>query len=77
MPAAVRIEYIASAKSGHGFGGALVAEIRRRHPSGSVTAQTDDAAIGFYRPLGFAASTAPADSRWPDPARYECRLPGA
>ena len=71
------IEYLAvcEAAQGKGVGSALVGELRRRYPHATITAQTDDDAIGFYRSLGFMDSRAPLDRRWPDRRRYDCVLP--
>ena len=74
---AVVIEYLATAPAHQrrGLAGALIAEIRRRHPDAVVRASTDDDAIGFYRGLGFLDSPAPVDPRWPGRRRYDCALP--
>ena len=63
----VVVEYLATAPAHQrrGLAGALIAEIRRRHPDAVVRASTDDDAIGFYRGLGFLDSPAPVDPRWP------------
>lgn len=74
---AVVVEYLATAPAHQrrGLAGALIAEIRRRHPDAVVRASTDDDAIGFYRELGFLDSPAPVDPRWPGRRRYDCSLP--
>lgn len=74
---AVVVEYLATAPAHQrrGLAGALIAEIRRRHPDAVVRASTDDDAIGFYRGLGFLDSPAPVDPRWPERRRYDCALP--
>ena len=71
------VEYLATApaRQRRGLAGALIAEIRRRHPDAVVRASTDDDAIGFYRGLGFLDSPAPVDPRWPGRRRYDCALP--
>ena len=71
------VEYLATAPAHErrGPAGALIAEIRRRHPDAVVRASTDDDAIGFYRGLGFLDSPAPVDPRWPGRRRYDCSLP--
>ena len=71
------VEYLATApaRQRRGLAGALIAEIRRRHPDAVVRASTDDDAIGFYRGLGFLDSPAPVDPRWPGRRRYDCSLP--
>ena len=71
------VEYQATAppRPRRGPAGALIAEIRRRHPDAVVRASTDDDAIGFYRGLGFLDSPAPVDPRWPGRRRYDCSLP--
>ena len=65
----------APAHQRRGLAGALIAEIRRRHPDAVVRASTDDDAIGFYRGLGFLDSPAPVDPRWRGRRRYDCALP--
>lgn len=35
-------------------------------------AETDAAAVGFYRALDFDIGTAPSDPRWPGRRRYRC-----
>ncbi len=72
----VTIEYIATSKGarGTGLGTQLVRELQRLHPGVLIFAQTDDDAIGFYRSLGFVASPAPRDARWPERPRYDCVL---
>ena len=74
---AVVVEYLATAPAyqRRGLAGALIAEIRRRHPAAVVRASTDDDAVGFYRGLGFLDSPAPVDPRWPGRRRYDCALP--
>ena len=76
-PAPAVVEYLATAPAHQrrGLAGALIAEIRRRHPDAVVRASTDDDAIGFYRGLGFLDSPAPVDPRWPGRRRYDCALP--
>lgn len=72
----VVVEDIATveARRGARIGSTLVHEVQRRHPGLSISAQTDDDAIGFYRKLGFIDSAAPRDLRWPLRQRYDCLL---
>ena len=68
----VALEYIAVQESQHGrgVGRALVealALLGRR-----ILAETDEDAVGFYRALGFRASPAPPDPRWPGVLRFRC-----
>lgn len=76
QPEPATIEYLATAGARRrtGLAGALIAEIRRRHPRAAVRASTDDDAIGFYRATGFLDRPAPADPRWPGRRRYDCVL---
>jgi ribosomal protein S18 acetylase RimI-like enzyme len=73
----VALEYIATSpeRRGAGLGAQLVAATRLTSPGRPLLAQTDDDAVGFYRALGFTATPAPADPRWPERQRYDCVLP--
>lgn len=69
------LEYLATVPchQHEGLASLLVDEVRRRQPTTSLIAETDDDAIGFYRTLGFADEPA-TDPRWPDTPRYHCTL---
>lgn len=59
---------------GAGIGTRLVEAVRRAAYDLPLHAQTGEAAIGFYRRLGFTISPAAQDPRWPTRQRYDCTI---
>jgi ribosomal protein S18 acetylase RimI-like enzyme len=60
---------VASAWRGRGLGRTLIKALAERARAKRVVAETDDAAVGFYRRCGFAVEEAPPKH---GRARYWC-----
>lgn len=73
----LELHYLAVSETarGAGLGSRLIDAVRAADPSLPLRAETDDDAVDFYRTLGFTATGAPRDARWPARRRYRCEMP--
>jgi ribosomal protein S18 acetylase RimI-like enzyme len=60
---------------GQGIGRAMVRQVWARYALHRLNAETDTAAVGFYRRCGFAITS--LGEKWPGTERFDCELGAA